>query len=98
MKPETYNELWVFNLAKPFRVDWDATKVKGRLKYLAKRKPVGDKVEEIKVFSDPNLVFLPENGEQGSYVLSENPILKTTKQQRKLVLQNGEGEKGGNRI
>jgi len=45
IKAEDYNMLWMFNLAKPFRVDWDATKVKGRLKYLSNRKPVGDKVE-----------------------------------------------------
>jgi hypothetical protein len=79
MKPETYNEIFVFNLAKPFRVDWDAGKVKGRLKYLAKRKPVGENVVEIQVFSDPNLVFIPGQDDQGSYVLSENPILSTTK-------------------
>lgn len=90
--------LWMFNLAKPFRVDWDATKVKGRLKYLSNRKPVGDKVEQIPVFSDPNLVFLPGTEDQGTYVLSENPILNTTKQQRKLVLQTGEDKKGGNKV
>ena len=55
---ERYNEAFIFSISKPFLTHWKDDKIKGRLNYMAERKPVGDKISKEIFFSEENLFFL----------------------------------------